>query len=57
LQIYYMDGTLATTLSDDKMVHGMNEIRWDARGFKPGIYFIQLRTDEGTETIKTVLFH
>jgi hypothetical protein len=57
LQIYDMTGTLVATLKDDKGEQGENEIRWDGSGCKPGIYYLRLKTDERTETIKAVLFH
>jgi hypothetical protein len=52
-----MTGSEIATLKDGKAEMGLNEIRWDATGCKPGIYYIRLKSDEGTETIKTVLFH
>jgi len=57
LQIYDVTGTLIATLMDDKPDQGTNEIRWDGTGLKPGVYYIRLKTDERTETIKAVLFH
>lgn len=57
LQIYDVTGKVLTTLKDDKPDQGLNEIRWDAAGYKPGIYYIRLKTDIGVETIKAVLFH
>jgi hypothetical protein len=56
LQIYDITGNVVTTLKDDKPDQGVNEIRWDATGYKPGIYYIRLKTDVGIETIKAVLF-
>jgi len=56
LQIYNITGTLLTTLKDDKPGQGVNEIKWDATGYKPGIYYIRLKTDDEIETIKAVLF-
>jgi hypothetical protein len=57
LQIYDITGTEITILKDGKPDPGLNEIRWDATGCKPGIYYIRLKTDERIETIKAVLFH
>jgi hypothetical protein len=57
LQIFDMTGTLIITLMDAKTDQGVNEIRWNATGLKPGVYYIRLKTDEGIETIKSVLFH
>jgi hypothetical protein len=57
LQIYDITGTKVATLKDDKPDQGLNEISWDASGYKPGIYYIRLKTDESIETIKAVLFH
>jgi hypothetical protein len=56
LQVYDMTGTAVATYRVDKPEEGINEIRWDATGYKPGIYFIRLKTDERIETIKAVLF-
>lgn len=57
LQIYDMTGTVVATLKDNKPDQGLNEIRWDATGYKPGIYYIRLKTDDRIETIKSVLFN
>jgi hypothetical protein len=57
LQIYDLTGSVVATLKDDKPILGVNEIRWDAAGYNPGIYYIRLKTDDGIETIKAVLFH
>jgi hypothetical protein len=57
LQIYDVTGTLVATLRNEKPDQGVNGTRWDATGYKPGIYYIRLKTDDSIETIKAVLFH
>jgi flagellar hook assembly protein FlgD len=57
LQIYDMTGNEVAVLREDKLDQGVNEIRWDAAGCKPGVYYIRLKTDESIETIKAVLFN
>jgi hypothetical protein len=57
LQIYDLNGCVVATLKEDKPIPGVNEITWDANGCKAGIYYIRLKTDDGIETKKAVLFH
>ena len=57
LQVFNINGTVVATLKDDKPIQGLNEIKWNAVGYTQGIYYIRLKTDDGIETIKAVLFH
>jgi flagellar hook assembly protein FlgD len=57
LRVYDITGKLVAVLQDGRMNPGMNEIKWDASCCKPGIYYIELKTDESIKTIKAILFH
>jgi hypothetical protein len=56
LEVYNANGSLVTTLCKREFPYGQNEIRWNAAGCRPGIYFIRLKTDENCETARALLF-
>ncbi len=57
LRVYDIAGKLVAVLQDGRMNAGMNEIKWDASCCKPGIFYIELKTDDSIKTIKAFLFH
>ena len=56
LKVYDITGNLVEVLQDGYLNTGMNEIRWDARRCKPGVYYISLIAGSDTRTIKAILF-
>jgi hypothetical protein len=57
LKVYDITGNLVEVLQDGYLNTGMNEIRWDARRCKPGVYYISLIAGSDTRTIKAILFN
>ena len=45
LQLYTLQGRLATTVASGVFGAGMHQIRWDASDFVSGIYFFVIQTD------------
>ena len=45
LQLYTLQGRLATTVASGVFQAGMHQIRWDASDFVSGIYFFVIQTD------------
>mgnify|MGYP001215086530 CR=1 FL=1 len=54
LRILDITGRLVETLIDQTLFPGIHEIRWNASYYPSGIYFIQLRFGEITQTQKAV---
>ncbi len=55
LSVYDVGGRRVTTLLRGTYEAGPHEFRWDAESLSrlsPGVYFVQLRTDEGRETAR-----
>jgi hypothetical protein len=57
LRVCDVTGKMVVTLKDAIMDVGMNEIKWDASGCRPGIYYISLVTGSDRKTIKAVLLN
>jgi len=52
LRIFDMNGRLVTTLADASFEEGEYEVIWNAADVNAGIYFLQVQTEENSETIK-----
>lgn len=50
LQVFDIMGKHITTIEQDVFEDGGNEVNWDASTVNPGIYFLQMRTDNFTAT-------
>jgi hypothetical protein len=57
LRVFDVNGKMVATLQDGIIKVGMNEIKWDARGCRPGIYYISLVAGSDIKTIKAILFN
>ena len=55
LRVLDIAGRLVETLIDRKLFSGIHEIQWNAFNHPSGIYFIQLRFGEFTQTQKAIL--
>lgn len=55
LSIYDHLGREVAVLADEEFVSGEYELSFDASGLPDGIYFYQLRTNQGTQTMKMVV--
>ncbi|HYV92880.1 MAG TPA: T9SS type A sorting domain-containing protein [Chitinophagales bacterium] len=55
LRIFDMNGRLITTLANAPFEQGNHEIVWNAADVNAGIYFLQLLTEENSETVKLVV--
>ena len=55
LRVLDITGRLVETLIDQKLFSGIHEIQWNASKHPSGIYFIQLRFGEFTQTQKAIL--
>ncbi len=55
LRVLDITGRLVETLIDRKLFSGIHEIQWNASNHPSGIYFIQLRFGEFTQTQKAIL--
>jgi hypothetical protein len=55
LSIYNLLGQKIATLVNQKQPAGSYQVQWDANGFAGGVYFYQLRTDNGFAQTKKLL--
>ena len=59
VQVYDVTGRLVRTLARDSFEAGSHSLRWDGRGdageqTAAGVYFVKLRTEQGSSTQKLV---
>ena len=59
MQVYDVTGRLVRTLARDSFEAGDHRLRWDGRGdggeqTSAGVYFVKLRTEQGSSTQKLV---
>lgn len=57
VKVYDITGNNVVVLQDGFLNAGMNKIRWDAGGFRPGVYYISFTAGSDTRTIKAILFN
>ena len=50
-----MSGRLVTALADVTFEAGENELVWNAEEANPGIYFLNLVSDEFSQTMKLIV--
>lgn len=55
LELYDLTGRRLDDLARGALRPGMNEVRWDCRGTKPGVYFLRLFTDGASIARKVVV--
>ena len=55
INIYDFMGRKVSTMVHEKLTEGSYKVTWDAKGFKPGIYFCELRTPNNRVAQKMVL--
>jgi uncharacterized protein (DUF362 family) len=54
LSVFSVDGRRVTTLLDQELAQGPHEVVWEPTTEAPGVYFVRLRTTDGTATAKVV---
>ena len=60
LDIFNIQGSYVTTLTDKKFAAGFHQLQWDGRNSSgalagSGVYFIKIKTDRHFATVKTIL--
>jgi type IX secretion system substrate protein len=57
LKAYDMAGRLIATIADTRFKEGRHEIPWDTKELNPGIYLLQAKSEEFTQTLKLVVMN
>lgn len=55
LKAFDMAGRLIATIADTRFKEGRHEISWNTKELNPGIYLLQAKSDEFTQTVKLVI--
>ena len=55
ISIHNLNGELITNLYSGEKEEGTHQITWNAQNYSSGVYFIQLKTGNFNQTIKTTL--
>jgi hypothetical protein len=55
LSVYDLTGRRVATLINKHQQSGRNEVEWNAKGIKPGLYFCKLKAGQCTEVMKMIL--
>ena len=54
IEIFSMDGKKVMTIADENFSEGNQEIKFNRESLTPGIYFLQLQSNEGVAVKKMV---